>query len=230
MELGIRKYARVEKDAFGFFAPNINASTLQYIEEKVDNDMIIETGVDFRSQILSPNETATKTAGRAQAAMKRISLNVKYNAYTYWERLAALRMANMEFYADTTQTIPVRNMEVDGEGNVTYLNNAYGLFTMKPEYYKGKFALMPRIDSMVGDTTSETKQKYMEALQLLLNMTDKETGKPIYDPRSLIEAGRGIIDDVIDLDRINEKKDSVKSPSQILDEIDKQQMGQEQDQ
>lgn len=54
MQLGIRKYARVEKDAFGFFAPNINASTLQYIEEKANEDIIIETGIDFRNQLLSP--------------------------------------------------------------------------------------------------------------------------------------------------------------------------------
>ena len=43
MEFGIRKYARVEKDAFGFFAPNINSANLQYIEQKVDEDIIIES-------------------------------------------------------------------------------------------------------------------------------------------------------------------------------------------
>lgn len=230
MELGIRKYARVEKDAFGFFAPNINASTLQYIEEKVNEDIIIETGIDFRNQLLSPWETATKTAWRNQAAMKRINLNVKYNAFNYWERLARLRMANMEFYADKPTTIPVKGMEVDSEGNVTMLNNSYGLFTMKPEYFKGKMALMPRIDSMVGDTSTEIKQKYMEAMQILLSMVDPQTGRPIYDPRTIVEAGRWIIDDVIDLDKLNEKKDTTKSPEQMLSELDGQQNAQQVDQ
>lgn len=54
MELGIRKYARVEKDAFGFFAPPINANSLQYVEGKADEDIIIESGIDFRNQLLSP--------------------------------------------------------------------------------------------------------------------------------------------------------------------------------
>lgn len=151
--------------------------------------------------------------------MKRINLNIKYNAYHYWERLARLRMANMEFYSDKAHTIPVKNMEVDNEGNVSYLNNSYGLFTMMPKYFAGKMALMPRIDSMVGDTSTEIKQKYMEALQLLVPMVDKDTGKPIYDPRSLVEAGRGIIDDIIDLDRINEKKAVTKSAENIMKEL-----------
>lgn len=219
MQLGIRKYARVEKDAFGFFAPNINASTLQYIEEKANEDIIIETGIDFRNQLLSPNETATKTQGKNQAAMKRINLNIKYNAFHYWERLARLRMANMEFYADKARTIPVKNMEVDNEGNVTYMNNSYGLFTMMPKYFKWKMALMPRIDSMMWDTSTEIKQKYMEALQLLGSMIDRDTGKPIYDPRSLVEAWRWIIDDVIDLDRINEKRPVAKSAESIMKEL-----------
>lgn len=122
MELGIRKFARVDKDAFGFFAPNINASTLQYVEEKADEDIIIETGVDFRNQVLNPNETATKTQGRISASMKRINLLIKYNAYTFYERLARLRLANMEFYKDKEVKINTKGIEIDSEGNVTPLN------------------------------------------------------------------------------------------------------------
>lgn len=108
MELGIRKYARVEKDAFGFFAPNINASTIQYIESKVDEDIIVETGVDFRSQISSAAVTATQTQGKIQSQRKRISQMLKYNAYTFYERLARLRLSNMEYYyKDKSRTVPV---------------------------------------------------------------------------------------------------------------------------
>lgn len=91
---------------------------------------------------------------------------------------------------------------------------------MKPEYFAGKLNLLPRIDSMTGTPSSEVKQKYMEILQLLLNLVDRDSGKPLYDPKSLIEAGRGIIDEVIDLDKISEKKVTTKTPSQILDEVD----------
>ncbi len=220
MELGIRKYARVEKDAFGFFAPNINASTLQYVESKADEDIIIESGIDFRSQLLNPNETATKTQGRISAALKRISLGVKYNAYTFYERLARLRQANMEFYKEKPTLIQTKNMEIDEEGNVRYLNGGYGLFTMKPEYLDGKVALIPSIDSMVGGTTTENKQKYLEIAQLLLSLVDQATGQPLYDPRKIIEAGRGLIDEIIDIDKLGEKTPTTKSADAIMNEMD----------
>lgn len=221
MQLGIRKYARVEKDAFWFFAPNINASTLQYVESKADEDIIIESGIDFRSQLLSQGETATKTQGRIQASLKRISLGVKYNAYTFYERLARLRLANMEFYKEKETIIQTKNIDISPEGNVKYMNGGYGLFTMKPEYLGGKIALIPSIDSMVGNTTQEDKQKYLEIFQLLLSLIDPETGKPLYNPAKLIEAGRGIIDDVIDLDKLSEKTPITQSADSMLDEMDK---------
>ena len=108
MELGIRKYARVEKDSFGFFAPNVNGSSLDALEQRVNEDLIIESGVDFRNQLVSANETAEKTKGRIQAAQKRINLNLKYNAFTFFDRLGRLRMSNMAFYADSPSTIPVK--------------------------------------------------------------------------------------------------------------------------
>ena len=225
MELGIRKYARVEKDSFGFFAPNINASSLEYIESKVDEDIIIESGVDFRSQLLSSGETATKTEGKIRSALKRISLNIKWNAYTFYERLARLRMANMNFYSEKALSVPVKGMEIDNEGWVQYLEGGYGLFTMKPEYFKGKMNLMPRIDSMVGSTSEDTKQKFLNMFQLLINLVDRDTGKPLYDPKILVEAGRWIIDDVINLDKIAEKQPNTKSAEQILNEMDNQDKG-----
>lgn len=107
-------------------------------------------------------------------------------------------------------------MSVDESGNVSFVNNGYGLFTMKPEYFSGKIALIPRVDSMVGDTTFENKQEFLQMFQMLVNLPDPETGKPLIHPMKLIEAGRGIIDKVIDIDKINEKAKTQKSPEQIL--------------
>ena len=112
-------------------------------------------------------------------------------------------------------------MEVDGNGNVNYLNGGYGLFTMKPEYFKGKVALIPKIDSMIGNTSAELKQKYIEMAQLLINLKNKD-GTPAYDPKVIIEAGRGIIDDAIDLDKISEKQPVNKTAEQLLNEADGQ--------
>ncbi len=222
MEFGIRKYARVEKDAFGFFAPSINTNTLQYVESKADEDIIIESGIDFRSQLLNPNETATKTQGRINASLKRISLGVKYNAYTFYERLARLRMANMEFYKEKPIEIQTKNISIDEEGNVEYHNSGYGLFTMMPEYFAWKLSMVVAIDSMVGNTTAENKQKWLETAQLLMNMVDPDTGKPMYHPSKIVESGRGIIDEVIDLDKLSEKMVTTQNAESMLAELDSQ--------
>lgn len=61
------------------------------------------------------------------------------------------------------------------------------MFTMQPEYFKGKISLVPVIDSLFGDTSTETKQKYLETLQLLINMK-KTDGTPLFDAKLLVEA------------------------------------------
>ena len=201
-QFGLRKYARVEKDAIGHFTPNINTNAVEYIEAKSDDDLIVESGIDFRSQLLGGNETATKVEGRIQAAKKRISQTIKYNAYTFYERLARIRSANMEtWYSGKTTTVPVKGMDVDSSGNVRNISNGYGLFTMRPEYFAGKYNIVPIIDSMIGNTSSENKQKWLEVFQILINLK-KSDGTPLYDPTQIIETGRGIIDEAIDLDKV----------------------------
>lgn len=91
---------------------------------------------------------------------------------------------------------------------------------MKPEYLDGKVALIPSIDSMVGGTTTENKQKYLEIAQLLLSLVDQSTGQPLYDPRKIIEAGRGLIDEIIDIDKLGEKTPITKSADAIMNEMD----------
>lgn len=58
---------------------------------------------------------------------------------------------------------------------------------MKPEYFKGKISLIPIVDSLFGNTSNDTKTKYLEELQLLMNMKDAN-GAPVYDPKLLVEA------------------------------------------
>lgn len=216
--LGNRQIARVAKDAFGFFAPSVNLNSLEQLERKVDEDLIIECGVDFKSQLFWPSETAARTEGRIAAAKKRINHNIKENAYNFYERLARLRSSNFEFtYKNSVGSIPVKGVDVDEYGNVTHVNNGYGNFTMKPKYFAGKVSLIPIVDSLYGDTSSEVKQKYLETLQLLINMKDANGGS-LFDQRLLIEAGRWIIDEVIDLDKVLGKTEDTKSPDDIMKE------------
>lgn len=218
MKLWMRQVARVEPDSFWFFAPSVNLNSLDHLEQKADEDIIVECGVDFKSQLLWPNETAKRTEGRIEASKKRINHNIKHNAYTFYERLARLRSANFEFWYKSRQSkLPTKGLEVSEDGNVEYVQNWYGLFTMKPQYFWGKISLIPIIDSLSGDTSSETKQKYLETLQLLINMKGGDGG-PLFDQKLLVEAGRGIIDEVIDLDKVLGKSKNDKTPEDIMKE------------
>ena len=49
--IGLKQFAHVAKEDFGFFAPSVNISPLELLEKKLDEDIIIETGVDFRGQL-----------------------------------------------------------------------------------------------------------------------------------------------------------------------------------
>ena len=126
MKLGMRQIARVEKDSFGFFAPSVNLQSLDALERKADEDIVIECGVDFKAQLLGPNETAARTEGRIGAAKKRVNHNIKHNAYNFYERLARLRSANFAFhYKSSSKQLPVKGIEVDSQGNVEYVQNGY---------------------------------------------------------------------------------------------------------
>lgn len=216
MKLWIWQIARVEKDAIGFYAPNINLSWIAQQEAKVEEDLIVETWVDYRAQLFSPNETAEKTKWRIAAAKKVINHNTKSNAWTFFERLWRLRSANIDFfYSEETSKLPIEWVDVSSNGATEYLQSWYWLFTMKPEYFKWKLALIPIVDSLVWDNSSERKQKYIETLQLLMNMKNPD-GTPVYDPKALVESWRGLIDDVIDLDKISWKSAEVKSPEDLM--------------
>lgn len=123
LQIGLRNFARVDKEDIGFYAPNINSQSLQAMEQKVDEDIIIETGVDFKSQLISQKETASRTGQRTQAQQKRINLCLKINAFNFFERLGRLRMSNIEFYYDGKPlTISVKGLNISPEGNVDPIN------------------------------------------------------------------------------------------------------------
>ena len=226
MKFGPREMVRARRDEVSFFAPSISANSLQYLEAKADEDVIIETGVDFKNQLLAPQETATRAAGRVDAARKRISSHVKYNAFTFWERLARLRIANLQTWYDNPFTIAMYGEDAGKtKTSVEPMNGGYGTFTVTPDMLKGKIKALPVIDSLYGDSSLEKKQKYIEAIQMYANFVDPTTGKPLIHPSQIIEAGRGIMDDAIDIDKLLEKREDVQTPDKILGEIDSMDQG-----
>ena len=200
--LGTREYARAEKDEISHFAPNISISPLEFLERKLDEHLIIETWVDFKGQLFWGNETAEKTRWRNEAGKKRINTNIKENAFTFYKRLARLRLENIKvFYKNKNKVIPANWVNVDDSGIKETLFGEYGAMKVVDDMLKWTIMLVPKIDSIIWDTSKAQKQKYLEMFQILVNLK-KPDGTPLIDPSIILDAGRWIIDDVIDLDKI----------------------------
>lgn len=200
--IGLKQFAHVAKEDFWFFAPSVNISPLELLEKKLDEDIIIETGVDFKGQLFWPNETAERTKWRTESARKRINSNIRENAYTFYERLARLRIENIKvFYKGKNDLIPVKGYSISWDWVQDALSWEYGVMTVTKNMLEGKILLIPIVDSITWDTSKIQKQKYMEFLQLALNIK-KSDGTALFDPALLIEAWRWIIDDAVDLDKL----------------------------
>ena len=54
---------------------------------------------------------------------------------------------------------------------------------------KGDILLLPVIESIYGDSSKEQRQKFLEFLQLVVNLKDKN-GQPLVDAAVLLDAGK----------------------------------------
>lgn len=96
-------------NAFSHFTAPVPVRDISELELKVDNDIIAKSGVDFKSQSLTPNESATKTANKSNSSKKRINLNIRDNGNEFFRRLATLRLSNIQqLHSDKPRRIPVK--------------------------------------------------------------------------------------------------------------------------
>ena len=200
--IGLKQFAHVAKDDFWFFKPDINISPLELLEKKLDEDIIIETGVDFKSQLFWPNETAERSKWRTESARKRINSNIRENAYTFYERLARLRIENIKvFYKGKNDLVPVKGYSISWEWVQDALSGEYGVMTVTKNMLDGKILLIPIVDSITWDTSKIQKQKWMEFFQLIINLKNPDW-TPVVPFAQLIDSWRWIIDDAVDLDKL----------------------------
>jgi hypothetical protein len=198
----LKQFARVAKEDFGHFTPNINISPLELLESKLDEDIIVETWVDFRGQLFWPNETAERSKWRTEAARKRINSNIRENAYSFYARLARLRIENIKvFFKWREDNIPVKGFSISWDWVQEALSWDYGIMRITKGMLDWSILLLPIVDSITWDTSKMQKQKFMEFFQIAINMK-KPDWSPLFDPSLLMDAGRWIIDDVVDLDKL----------------------------
>ena len=186
IELWVNKFARVEPDAIRHFSPNVSTNWFREAEMKVDDDIIIKSWIDFKSQILWASETATKVQAKTQSARKRINLNLKLNSYNFFERLGRLRMANIQsFYWTEAKQIPVKGRNINSEW-VQSLCKGFWLYTVTPDHVKWKFNIIPITDSILWASSEREKARILEFAQIAPNFVGADW-KPFINMESLIK-------------------------------------------
>ena len=96
---------------------NIQPSQLWDLENKASNDIIVLTWVDYKQQLVGAVwETAKKTNSRNTAQQKRTNKILKKNSFSFYNRLAKLRLADMQFINTIAdEVIPLKwNNQIEG--------------------------------------------------------------------------------------------------------------------
>lgn len=215
LETGINKYNRIDPKDINHYSPNISANSIIQAEEQVNNDIIIKSWIDFRSQVLTQSETATKTDSKQQSARKRINLNLKLNWYNFFERLARLRMSNIQLlYSSSNKKIPLKWWTIDEKWIFSAINWWYGTFLVKPEYVKWNYNIIPITDSILWLSTEKDKNKFLEFSQVMWNIIWTD-GKPIINPEKIVEIWTRLFG--YSFDELTAKAEEYQSPDKLLE-------------
>ena len=195
----------------------IQPSQLWDLENRASNDIIVLTGVDYRQQVLGSSwETAKKTSSRNAAQQKRTNKILKKNSFNFYNRLAKLRLADMQFMNSIKETeLPLKGNNQTKNG-FEKIQNWYWLFTLPKDALKGKFDIVLQTESLLWNSTEKDKENYLNFFQVFGNLAD-EAGKPIINPNRMVEiAGQKI---GVDTDSLTEKEEINKDGKQIVDEL-----------
>lgn len=227
VEIWTNSFARVDPNDIRHFAPNISANSIQAAEQQADNDIIVKSWIDFKSQILWPSETATKVVAKTQSARKRINLNLKMNWYSFFERLARLRMSNIQLeYWSEYKKIPVKWWDIDSKWVYSPINWWYWFFTVKPELVKWKFNILPITESILWISTERDKASILEFAQVAWNIM-WEDGKPVIKPAPLVKAIANKY--WVNYEELTQVNVTHKSPEDILKEAEMEMNGESTD-
>lgn len=197
------------------FTPGVNPQFAQYIEQRADDYIVMASGVDFKSQLMSPSETASKTVAKVETQKRRVNLCQRLNAWNFFARFAKLRMGDiLLIHKSGKRTISVEGETVVNGSSVT-LNSGYGVFTVKPDDMPEKVNVLPNIESMATDT-SQKRQDFLQALQIYGSIAGAD-GKPLVPPEFWLDSGKPFFPD-IDFERAKQKTEVSKSPEQLMQE------------
>lgn len=223
-ELWTNTYTRVsDLNWVKFYSPNVSTNSIDNAELKVDNDIISKTGIDFKAQQLSPQETATRTEAKTESGKKKINLNLKINGYSFFERLARLRTANIQLLHSTgKKEIFVKGMDIDKNGVSSPINGWYGSFTVEPGMVKGQFNVIPITESILWISEEREKAQILEYAQVAWNIVDA-SGQPVVQWEKLVKAITERFG--LDFDMLTSANTQQQSPEQIINELESEDRG-----
>ena len=222
-EYGTTSYTRVDDiNAIKFFSPSISTNSIDNAEAKLDNDIIWKTGIDIKSQVFAPGETAKRTDAKMEVSKKKINLNLKINAFDFFERIGRLRTSNIQLIMSTWEKqIPIKGMDVDKRGVATATNGGYGFITTKPEYVEGAFNLIPITDSILWNTKDLNKRRALELDSILWNIVWSD-GRPVVAWEKRVEKLCEVFE--VDYEKLTASVDAQKKPEDILKELQNETM------
>lgn len=211
-------YKTDDVDSFQHFAPNIPIQAISELEQKVDNDIMAKSWVDFKSLQLWPQESATKTASKWSSGRKRINKNIRDNAFDFYRRLGELRMSNIQqLHTMKERRIPIKGWSIDNKWNFKKDDaNDYGSAIIGADFIKWEFRVIPIVETMLGNSNERKKEELGRFAERFGNVMDEE-GKPVIKGEQLVALWCEVHN--FDYEKLTEKWIASKSTKSIVDGV-----------
>lgn len=212
-------YETDDVNAIKHFVQNTPVGAISDAETKVDNDIIAKSGIDYKSQFLSPWETATKTAGKDKSAKKRINKNIKDNAFSFYRRLAEIRMANIQFlHSVWNKEIPIEGGSINSKWVFKADWGWYGSAYITKELLKWDIKVLPIVETMLWFSKERKRESAIRYAQLVGNMAEADGTRPV----KATQLAKLITDEFnYDFSKLTEQTNTGKTAKNILDDFKK---------
>lgn len=219
MNYGIGEYAETDDiDSIQHFAPQTPVGAISELENKVDNDIIWKSWVDFKALHLTPWESATKTANKQSSTRKRINLNIRDNGFGFFRRLGMLRLKNIQqLHYMTPRRIPIEWGSITNKWVfVSDENGSWGSGVIGANFIKWDFLVLPITETMLWDNKQRRKENLDRFMQI--------TGDIRNDDNTLVIKWKQLVKMACDeynydFERLTEEWDDAQSPEDIVDRV-----------
>lgn len=187
-------FLRVEPGLIDQLRSDANLSWVNQFNQENENGITVDTGIDHRNTISTPNETATQTLERKESQLQIVELNIKWNAYTGFKRLYLLMKDLIRLHYKSYPVVegPAKKRKVrikdekfvrNAMGMDNEPSKGYNYFDIEPEDLEGDFDLVLNIGN-IAMTTALKRSMQTEAVQQITQLPPEVDAqgaqKPVY--------------------------------------------------